>query len=118
MPEGNSNISATGIRRRRNMGIAWGVVAIVGAAAAIATDAPHSWRVVLALPIALSAVGLLQAYERTCVVLGAVNKRENSDGTYSAMPDAECPGVRLRVKSIVLRVLLITAVATAIVLAI
>jgi hypothetical protein len=118
MPEGISNISANGIRRRRNMGIAWGVVAIVGAVAAIATDAPRSWRLVLALPIAMAAVGFLQAYERTCVVLGAVNKRENADGTYSPMPDAECPGVRLQVKSIVLRVLLITAVATAIVYAI
>jgi hypothetical protein len=118
MPEDISNISATGIRRRRNMGIAWAIVAIVGAVAAIATDAPQSWRVILALPIALAAVGLLQAYERTCVVLGAVNKRENADGTYSPMPDAECPGIRLQVKSIVLRVLLITAVATAILLAI
>ena len=118
MAEGVSNISAAGIRRRRNMGIAWGIVAIIGAVAAIATDAPSSWRLFLALPIAMSTVGFLQAYERTCVVLGAVNKRENADGTYSAMPDAECPGVRLQVKSIVLRVLLITAVATAILLAI
>jgi hypothetical protein len=59
------NIEAPGIRRRRNGGIAMFAVGAIAAALLITFRAPHLWRILLVLPFAAGAIGLLQARERT-----------------------------------------------------
>jgi hypothetical protein len=65
LPRHIPNIGAVGARRRRAGGYVWIAVATVAAVALFATHAPRSWRLLLVLPLTLSAVGFLQAREKT-----------------------------------------------------
>ena len=59
------NIGARGARRRARGGVAWLAVGVIAAAGLIGFDAPRAMRWVLAAPFTLSAIGFLQARERT-----------------------------------------------------
>ena len=59
------NIVERGARRRRRGGMVWLVISAAGAIALIALREPRSWRLSLALPFFLAAIGFLQARERT-----------------------------------------------------
>jgi len=59
------NIEARGIRRRRNAGIVMFAVGAAAAALLVILRAPHLWRILLILPFAAGASGVLQARERT-----------------------------------------------------
>ena len=110
-----TNLAERGVRRRRTMGIIWLVISIAAAGSMILLNSARLWRLVLFVPFALAAVGLLQARERTCVALGMAGKRENPDGTYSTVPAAECPAINRKVTSIMVRVVLIAVAATVLV---
>ncbi len=59
------NIGDIGARRRRTGGIVWLVLAIAAAAALIVLHEPRALRAVLVIPFALSAIGFLQARDKT-----------------------------------------------------
>jgi hypothetical protein len=76
---GACNIGPAEIRRRRRGGIASGGIALAGLAAAVALDLPKPFRLLLAVPAGLSALGFLQARSRFCAafgMLGLVNVGE------------------------------------------
>lgn len=60
-----ANIGDRGARRRRLSGVAWLIVAIGFVAVLVAIGAPRWARLAVAIPIGLSAIGFLQARERT-----------------------------------------------------
>ena len=95
-----ANIGERGARRRRTIGMVWAVIAVVATIALATSDAPRSWRLLLVVPFGLAANGFLQAREKTCVLLGALGKRETPDGaSYEAVPAAENAIVRRQVAS-------------------
>jgi hypothetical protein len=59
------NIVDRGARRRRAGGVVWLVVAITAAAVLVWLREPRWWRLTLALPFGLAALGFIQARERT-----------------------------------------------------
>jgi len=59
------NIGVRGARRRAKGGVVWLAVGVIAAAGLIVFDAPRAERWILAVPFALSAIGFLQARERT-----------------------------------------------------
>lgn len=101
MGERVENITERGIRRRRAFGIVMLVVSLVAAAALVASDAPRWWRLSLAVPFALAAMGFLEAREKTCVVLGAMGARETPEGGYARMTPAECTIARRQGRAII-----------------
>lgn len=60
-----ANIGDRGARRRRASGVVWLVVAIGVVIALFVGGAPRWMRLLVAIPAGLSAVGFLQARERT-----------------------------------------------------
>ncbi|HEY7393846.1 MAG TPA: hypothetical protein VH559_03345 [Gemmatimonadaceae bacterium] len=113
--EAVTNLADRGVRQRRTMGITWLVISLIATGSLIVFNAPRVWRLALVVPFALTAVGLIQAQERTCVALGAAHKRENPDGTLSDVPAEQCAAINRKVTSILVRVVLIAVAATAIV---
>ena len=65
MAEHIANIGDAGARRRWIGGYVWGIVAAVALIVLLAEHAPRWPRVFLLLPIAFSALGFLQAREKT-----------------------------------------------------
>jgi hypothetical protein len=65
MPQHVDNIGERGARRRRRGGWIWAAVAVLVAIVLMTTHAPRSSRLVLAVPVALAALGFLQAREKT-----------------------------------------------------
>jgi fatty acid desaturase len=59
------NIVDRGARLRRRAGVVWLIIAIAGAGVLIWTGEPRWWRLALAVPYFLAAIGFLQARERT-----------------------------------------------------
>ena len=59
------NIVDRGARRRRAGGVVWLLIAIAGAALLVWLREPRWWRLALALPFGLAALGFIQARERT-----------------------------------------------------
>jgi hypothetical protein len=58
------NIGERGVRQRKTLGATGLVISILGAIALIAGHAPRATRLLLALPIDVSAAGFLVARER------------------------------------------------------
>lgn len=59
------NIGARGARRRARGGVAWLALGVIAAAALTVFGAPRAARWSVAVPFTLSAIGFLQARERT-----------------------------------------------------
>ena len=72
---GACNIGPAEIARRRRAGIAGLVVAVALAAALLVVGAPAASRWLVALPLAVGAVGLLQARLHFCAAYGAAGVR-------------------------------------------
>ena len=60
-----SNIGARGIRRRHRSGLVLAAISLAVLAALLAFDAPRWSRLLLFAPAWMSALGLLQAREKT-----------------------------------------------------
>jgi hypothetical protein len=67
---GTCNIGPAEIAMRRRVGHAGLIATVVLAAVLLAVDAAPAWRLLLALPAALAAVGYLQAWLRFCANFG------------------------------------------------
>lgn len=65
MAERIANIGEIGARRRRASGVMWLVISAAAAVALFALHEPRAWRAVLVVPLALSAIGLFQARDKT-----------------------------------------------------
>jgi hypothetical protein len=65
MTEHIPNIGAAGARRRWIGGYVWGLIAAGAFIVLLAEHSPRWPRLFLVLPIALSALGFLQAHEKT-----------------------------------------------------
>lgn len=70
------NISDKGRRRRRNLGIVAGLIAVAMLVAAVRQDAPLPVRLLVFVPAFVSALGFLQARRGTCVALAFSGRRE------------------------------------------
>ena len=60
-----ANIGPAAVRLRRRAGYAGGAIAVVALALLLAIDAPRLWRLALFAPLFMSALGFLQAREKT-----------------------------------------------------
>ena len=80
------NIGARGCRRRRAGGWFWTIVVVIALVVMLVKHTPPAWAIVLSLPIALAALGFLQAREQTCVFHAALGTRENDDGVVKLDP--------------------------------
>jgi hypothetical protein len=65
MTEHIPNIGEQGARRRRRGGYIWLLLSAVFFAGLVLGGAPRWYRIALVMPIALSAIGFLQANEKT-----------------------------------------------------
>lgn len=114
MPDRIENINARGARWRRLSGIWWLGIAVVALVTLFVVRAPRSYRVALAIPIGLAAIGFLQARERTCIALCAAGQREPTDDRPETTPTpAEQRALSRQAVSILVRSIVIAAAATA-----
>jgi len=60
-----ANITERGATRRRRQGVAWLIGSVVLASILFYLGLPRGMRLLLAIPIGLSAVGFLKAREKT-----------------------------------------------------
>jgi hypothetical protein len=108
------NIGPRGCRRRRTGGWIWAAVAVVALAWMLFAHVSHGMLILLALPIALAALGFLQAREQTCVFHAAVGTRENDDGVVKLDPraraDVKRRAWRVGVSSVVVALVLTAAI--------
>jgi hypothetical protein len=108
------NIGARGCQRRRLGGWVWTVIAIITLVSFGEAHVSRGWVLVLAIPIALAALGFLQAREQTCVFHAAVGTRENDDGVVKLDPRA-APDVKRRAWRVAALSIAIAVLVTAIV---
>lgn len=106
------NIAASGIRRRRQVGVVGVVVALVGLGAAVAQGAAWYWRALVFIPVALAAFGFLQAERRTCVARAAEGVLEQEDFSRVPAPPDQLADSR-RVAQTIRRDALLIAVGAA-----
>lgn len=106
------NIGERGAQWRRRGGIVWLAIGVVALAALYLTGAPRWYRVTLAIPAGLSAIGFLQAREKTCVALCVAGKREAThDRPETTLTAEESRVLRRRSAWIVVGAMLIAAAA-------
>lgn len=67
---GICNIGPAEIRKRRRGGHVAALATCALLAILIVADAPRTWRILLAAPAALAAVGYIQAFSRFCLFFG------------------------------------------------
>jgi hypothetical protein len=72
---GACNIGPAEIARRRRSGVVGLAAAAVLAAGLLLVDAPAAARWLVAIPLAISAIGFLQAHFRFCAAYGAAGVR-------------------------------------------
>ncbi|HEY4305825.1 MAG TPA: hypothetical protein VGM82_15235 [Gemmatimonadaceae bacterium] len=108
------NIGARGCRRRRWGAWFWSVMTVVIAFMILMSHVSRAMLFVLALPIALAALGFLQAREQTCVFHAALGTRENDDGVVKLDPrardDVKRRAWRVGVSSVAIAVVLTAAI--------
>ncbi|HEY4218160.1 MAG TPA: hypothetical protein VGM67_13535 [Gemmatimonadaceae bacterium] len=114
MSDYTGNLVAAGVRRRRVGGFVGLVAAIVVFVALVLTNAPRAWRLVLILPLFISAVGFFQASEKTCVALGAAGIRELEGGGTCPLREDERGAVAAHITRILIQSVIVAAVVTAI----
>jgi hypothetical protein len=86
---GVCNIGPAEIARRRRTGHVGAIASIILLLALIATGAPPLFRLLLILPVAVSASGYLQAYLKFCAGFGAAGVYNFGDvGTTDRVADA------------------------------
>ena len=89
------NIGQRGCRRRRVGGYVWGIVAVAALAWLLTSESPRTMLLLLVVPIALAAIGFLQAREQTCVVHAMLGTRETDQGVVR-LEAQDAPEVRRR----------------------
>jgi hypothetical protein len=90
-----SNISPSGRRRRIRFGNHWLVASVVLLVALVVLRVRWYWGLTMFLPVALSAVGFLQANRDTCVMRAKEGTFEHEDFSTTKAPDDEVAASRL-----------------------
>lgn len=96
------NFSAAGRKRRKNVAIISGVVAVVGLVAAIALNVPPLLRLLVALPAMFSVICGLQVTRNTCVAHARTGSIEGEDFSLTKA-DAEFAAASKRVAATIMR---------------
>ena len=96
------NITSRGRRRRRALGVASGVVALLMLVAVVVRRDPISVRLLVFVPTFVSALGMLQAQRGTCVAR-AMEGRTERDGAPAMAADAAAVKASRRVATVVVR---------------
>jgi hypothetical protein len=100
------NIGPAGRRRRLLTGVVMLTAAAAGAVWLVAADMPRPWRLMLALPILLGLLGVLQARDRTCVALAARGLRDMDSGSEPIGGSADLERVKAQARRVNLTALL------------
>lgn len=109
-----ANISPAGRRRRVRVGTVALVLSIALLIVLVATRAAWYWRLVLFLPGATTAVGLLQARRNTCIKRADEGTFEHDDFSTTKAPEDEVAASRVVAAGIRRDTLLAGLVAAAI----
>ena len=89
-----ANISPLGRRRRMRFGNQWLIVSVALLVVLVVMRVPWYGGIALFLPVALSAVGFLQASRDTCVMRAKEGTFEHDDFSTTKAPDAEVAASR------------------------
>ena len=106
------NIGPAERRMRLRFGIGASTLTLLLGAALIGSHAAWPWRLLLALPASMGALGLLQARAHTCVAFVAANIKVMGDSRASrvdVVSDAERAAFRKKAREIYLQGVLATA---------
>jgi len=93
-PACKANISPSGRRRRTRFGNQWLVVSVALLVVLVVMRVPWYGGLVLFIPVALSAVGFLQASRSTCVMRAKEGTFEHEDFSTTKAPDDEVAASR------------------------
>ena len=107
------NLVPAGIRPRRVGGYVGLVVAIGLFAVLLLTGASRTWRIVLFIPLMISAIGFFQAREKTCVALGIAGQREMEGGGTCPLQQDERAAVSAHVTRVFAESFVVAALVTA-----
>jgi hypothetical protein len=102
-----------GIRRRRIGGWVGLAIAIALFVVLMSTAASPAWRIVLFVPLMISATGFFQAREKTCVALGMAGKREMEGGGTCPLQQDERAAVSAHVRKVFAESFVVAAIVTA-----
>jgi hypothetical protein len=93
-PACKANISPSGRRRRTRFGNQWLVVSVALLVVLVVMRVPWYGGLALFVPVALSAVGFLQASRNTCVMRAKEGTFEHDDFSTTKAPDEEVAASR------------------------
>jgi hypothetical protein len=94
-PPCKANISPSGRRRRMRFGNQWLVVSVALLVVLVVMRVPWYGGLALFIPVALSAVGFLQASRNTCVMRAKQGTFEHDDFSTTKAPDDEVAASRV-----------------------
>lgn len=94
------NIGPRQRRRRLSFGIVMLGIAVTAIAVLAFYDVARPWRILVAAPVFLGLLGVLQARARTCVALAARGLRNMDDGTETVIDPAEISALKGRARRI------------------
>jgi hypothetical protein len=93
-PACKANISPVGRRRRMRFGNQWLVVSVALLVVLVVMRVPWYGGLALFIPVALSAVGFLQASRNTCLLRAKQGTFEHDDFSATKAPDEEVAASR------------------------
>jgi hypothetical protein len=93
-PACKANISPSGRRRRLRFGNQWLIVSVALLVVLVVMRVPWYSGLLLFIPAALSAVGILQARRNTCIMRAKEGTFEHDDFSATKAPDAEVAASR------------------------
>jgi hypothetical protein len=111
------NIGPRQRQKRVVTGVVSLVVALLLAGVLLITAVARPWRLVVFAPLWVGAIGLFQAYEKTCVALVSRGERDMDAGPEHVVDPAELKQLRAQARNVYWRSLLVAAVLSAAVVA-
>jgi hypothetical protein len=112
------NIGPAERAKRKRVGVICSALTLLSAAALLETHAAWPWRLLVALPASIAAMGFLQAHARTCVAFVAANVTVMGDRSskVDVTAEAERAAFRKKARTIYLQGALATAVVVGLLL--
>lgn len=105
------NFSGPGRTRRLRVGIGAAVGAVLVLTGLVAVDAAWGWRVLVALPVGMAALSLMQVTRHTCVMHAAHGNFEQDDFSTIRQSEADAAASRKVAASITRDALIFALVA-------
>lgn len=106
------NIGPAERKKRNRIGVVFSALTLLSAAALLETHAAWPWRLILAIPAGVAAMGFLQARAHTCVAFVGANIKVMGDSSSKAdvTDQAERAAFQKKARTIYLQGLLATVV--------